>query len=53
MAYHIGADAISLGGLQKRIETTDLVPSQVSLLHGLNIKLKTVSLPHENRQYQP
>jgi hypothetical protein len=35
MAYHIDAENISLDDLRKRIEATDLVPSRVSLLDGI------------------
>jgi hypothetical protein len=40
MAYHIDAEKISLGDLQKRIEATDLVPSRASLLETLGTKMK-------------
>ncbi len=40
MAYHIDAEKISLGDLQKRIEATDLVPSRAPLLDGLGTKMK-------------
>lgn len=36
MTFRINTDEISLEDLQRRIETTDLVPSRVSLLNGLN-----------------
>lgn len=39
MAYHINADAIRLEDLRHKIETTDLVPSRVSLLNNLDKKL--------------
>ena len=42
MAYHIDAEKISLGDLQKRIEETDLVPSRISLLDELETKLQTL-----------
>jgi hypothetical protein len=42
MAYHIGAEKVSLDELQKRIEATDLVPSRVSLLDQLGTKLKAL-----------
>jgi hypothetical protein len=42
MAYHIDAEKISLGDLQKRIEATDLVPSRASLLEGLDTKMKSL-----------
>ena len=40
MAYQIDAENISLGDLRKRIEATDLVPSRVSLLDKLGMKMK-------------
>ena len=42
MAYHIDAENISLGDLQKRIEATDLVPSRTSILEGLGAKMKSI-----------
>lgn len=39
MPYHIDAETISLEDLEKRIKTTDLVPSRLSLLEGLDKKL--------------
>jgi hypothetical protein len=42
MAYHIDAEKINLGDLQKRIEATDLVPSRASLLEGLGTKMKSL-----------
>ena len=42
MAYHIDAENIDLDDLQKRIEETDLVPSRISLLDGLDTKLRTL-----------
>ncbi len=42
MAYHIDAENVGLDDLQKRIEETDLVPSRVSLLDGLETKLQTL-----------
>jgi hypothetical protein len=42
MAYHIDAEKISLGDLQKRIEATDLVPSRASLLDELETKMKSL-----------
>lgn len=42
MAYHIDAENISLDDLQRRIEGTDLVPSRVSLLDGLEMKLQAL-----------
>jgi hypothetical protein len=40
MAYHIDAENVGLDDLQKRIEATDLVPSRVSLLDKLGMKMK-------------
>jgi hypothetical protein len=40
MAYYIDAENIGLDDLQKRIEETDLVPSRISLLDGLETKLQ-------------
>jgi hypothetical protein len=42
MAYHIDAEKISLGDLQKRIEATDLVPSRAALLDRLGTKMKSL-----------
>jgi len=42
MAYHLDAEKISLDDLQKRIESTDLVPSRASLLDGLGLKMKSL-----------
>jgi hypothetical protein len=42
MAYHLDAETISLGDLQKRIEATDLVPSRASLLDELGTKMKSL-----------
>lgn len=42
MAYHIDAENIGLDDLQKRIGKTDLVPSRISLLDGLETKLQTL-----------
>ncbi|MBI5954712.1 MAG: DUF4332 domain-containing protein [Chloroflexi bacterium] len=42
MPYHIDAEKIKLGDLQKRIEATDLVPSRTSLLEGLGTKMKSL-----------
>src|SRR5512138_1513858 len=42
MAYHIDAESISLGDLQKRIEATDLVPSRAFLLDKLGPKMKAL-----------
>ncbi len=39
MAYHLNAETISLEDLERRIRTTDLVPSRLSLLEGLDKKL--------------
>lgn len=39
MSYHINDSTISLDDLLIRLETTDLVPSRVALLDGLNDKL--------------
>ncbi len=39
MSYHINDATISLDDLLIRLETTDLVPSRVALLDGLNDKL--------------
>lgn len=40
MSYHINAESISLDDLKHRIESTDLIPSQISLLEGLKEKIK-------------
>src|SRR5512133_1979483 len=42
MAYHLDAEKIKLGDLQKRIEATDLVPSRASILEGLGTKMKSL-----------
>jgi hypothetical protein len=42
MAYYIDAESISLADLQKRIATTDLVPSRVALLDQLGTKVKAL-----------
>ncbi len=42
MAYHIDAEKISLGDLQKRLKATDLVPSRASLLDELGTKMKSL-----------
>jgi len=42
MAYHLDAEKISLDDLQKRIESTDLVPSRASLLDELGTKMKAL-----------
>ncbi|MDY6959110.1 MAG: DUF4332 domain-containing protein [Halobacteriota archaeon] len=42
MAYHIDAEKTSLDDLRKRIEGTDLVPSRVTLLDGIETKFKTL-----------
>ncbi len=42
MAYHIDAENISLGDLQKRIEASDLVPSRASLLEKIGPKMKVL-----------
>jgi hypothetical protein len=42
VAYHIDAENVGLDDLQKRIEETDLVPSRVSLLNGLKVKLQAL-----------
>ena len=42
MTYHIDAARVSLDDLRKRIEETDLVPSRVSLLDGINTKTKVL-----------
>lgn len=39
MTFHMNTDEISLEDLQRRIETTDLVPSRISLLNGLSDKI--------------
>ena len=36
MKYHIDDKSVSLADLKQRIEDTDLVPSRVSLLEGIN-----------------
>lgn len=40
MSYYIDSSKVSLDDLQKRIETTDLVPSRASLLDGIDLKFK-------------
>ncbi len=40
MNYQFDAEKISLEDLQKRIETTDLVPSRAALLDGLSLKFE-------------
>jgi hypothetical protein len=42
MTYHIDAERVSLDDLRKRIEETDLVPSRVSLLDGINTKTEVL-----------
>lgn len=42
MAYHMEADGITLESLQRRIETTDLVPSRVSFLNRLHKNLNAL-----------
>lgn len=42
MAYHINAEDVSLEDLQKRLVATDLIPSRVSLLEDLAVKLKAL-----------
>ncbi len=42
MAYHINAEEVSLDDLQKRLEATDLIPSRVSLMEDLAIKMKAL-----------
>lgn len=37
--YHMDETLIDLGALQKRLETTDLIPSQLVLLDGLSEKI--------------
>jgi hypothetical protein len=39
MTYHIDDETVSLDDLRKRIEGTDLVPSRLSLLDGINTKI--------------
>jgi|GEM_PF-4318181 len=36
MTYHRDAERVSLDEVRKRIEETDLVPSRVSLLDGID-----------------
>jgi len=38
--YHIDAEKVSLDDLRKRIETTDLVPSRISLLENIRTRFK-------------
>lgn len=42
MAYHIDAENVDLDDLQKRIEATDLVPSRVSLLEKLGLRMQAL-----------
>ena len=42
MTYHIDAERVSLDDLRKRIEETDLVPSRVLLLDGIDTKTKVL-----------
>ena len=42
MAYHIDAEKVSLDDLRKRIEETDLVPSRVPLLDGIETILEAL-----------
>ena len=42
MAYYTDAEKVSLDDLQKRIKATDLVPSRISLLVGLEMKIKSL-----------
>jgi hypothetical protein len=42
MAYHIDAERVGLDDLRKRIEETDLVPSRIVLLDGLEAKFQAL-----------
>lgn len=42
MAYHIDAENVTLDELRMRIEETDLVPSRVTLLDGIEMKLNAL-----------
>jgi hypothetical protein len=42
MPYHLDAEKISLNGLRKRIEATDLVPSRASLLEKMELNMKAL-----------
>ena len=42
MSYHINGDKISIEDLQRRIESTDLVPSRSSLLNELNQRMNQI-----------
>jgi hypothetical protein len=42
MAYYLDAEKIRMDDLRKRIEDTDLVPSRVSLLDGIQKKIKAL-----------
>lgn len=39
MLYHMDDESMDLGDLQKRLEDTDLIPSQLPLLEGLDEKM--------------
>jgi hypothetical protein len=42
MSYHIEAEKVDLDDLQKRIEASDLIPSRVSLLNEIEMKVKAL-----------
>ena len=42
MSYYIGEEATKLSTLQKRLEDTDLIPSQAPLLEDISTKMSAL-----------